>query len=243
MIIELALVIGLASLAYACFNPIGKQRKTNNKDSSEVNPKQQVPYAVSEEKINEPENCMNVLERQQQEMLERRPWMTEQGEFWADRIKKLHDKPDKRLALALENIPLPSAFREAAISLRSIIRKKRKLCESYDEELKDLYWVAAINSFCIPYDSRSNSPGFNVAERVPRELLVSFAYEYKSLGYNELELLNKTDVKWLIEAWGEPESHTTLNKIHHEVWVHFADEVIEDKKQRLNAIRTMIKRT
>ena len=61
------------------------------------------------------------------------------GEFWADRIKKLKGEPVKRLSLALENLPLPASFREAAIATRALIREKRKQKFDYDEELALLY--------------------------------------------------------------------------------------------------------
>ena len=49
--------------------------------------------------------------------------------FWADKIKEFRGEPVKRLAMALENLPLPAAFREAAIALRALIRAKRKAKE------------------------------------------------------------------------------------------------------------------
>ena len=46
--------------------------------------------------------------------------------FWADKIKEFRGEPAKRLAMAMDNLPLPAAFREAAIALRAMIRPKRK---------------------------------------------------------------------------------------------------------------------
>lgn len=54
--------------------------------------------------------------------------------------------------------------------------------------------------------------------------LKGLPFTYKNLGYTELNLLNKTDVKWLIESWGEPEIHSTLHSVHFDVW-----QVYEDK--------------
>ena len=59
------------------------------------------------------------------------------GEFWADRIKKLRGEPVERLELAIENLPLPASFREAAIATRALIREKRKAKESYDLNSSD----------------------------------------------------------------------------------------------------------
>ncbi len=111
------------------------------------------------------------------------------GEFWADRIKKFRGEPEKRLALAIENLPLPASFREAAIATRALIRDKRKQKIEYDEELALLYWLAAINSFSTPYSEVLKEPGYNVVESVPRKKLKGLPFSYKSLGYNKLELL------------------------------------------------------
>ena len=73
------------------------------------------------------------------------------GDFWADEIKNLKDRPVDRLKMAIDNLPLPAAFREAAVATRAIIRSKRKSKEGYDQELQILYWLAATDSFSTPY--------------------------------------------------------------------------------------------
>lgn len=91
----------------------------------------------------------------------------ESGQFWADRIKSLRGEPDKRLRLAMENLPLPGAFTEAAIATRALIREARKQGLPYEDHLALLYWLAAISSFGIPYSERLGQPGYNVVEAVP----------------------------------------------------------------------------
>ncbi len=122
-------------------------------------------------------------------------------------------------------MPLPASFREATIATRALIRGKRKENELYDEQLYLLYWLAAVDSFSIPYSSKLQEPGYNVIESIPGEKLKTLPFSYKSLGYRHLTLLNKTDVKWLIEAWGEPESHRTLHKLHLGVWEEYEEKL------------------
>ena len=112
--------------------------------------------------------------------------------------------------MALDHLPLPAAFRNAAVSTRALIRMVKKIQETSERELTLLYWLAAIRSFMLDYAPRLKEPGFNVVESIPGRYLCSLPYTYSELGYRELSLLNKTDVKWLTEAWGEPISHTTL---------------------------------
>jgi hypothetical protein len=160
------------------------------------------------------------------------------GEFWADRIKKLRGEPEKRLALAIANLPLPASFREAAIASRALIRDKRKQKIKYDEELALLYWLAAINSFSIPYSDVLKEPGYNVVESVPGKKLKGLPFSYQSLGYKKLELLNKTDVKWLSELWGEPEEHITLHEMHNDIWREYEGKL---KAKRMNRDREFMK--
>src|SRR5687767_10173567 len=68
------------------------------------------------------------------------------GAFWADRIKAFRGDAPRRLELAMDHLPLPRAFSEAALALRAQIRAKRKTRESFQDDLSLLYWLAAIRS-------------------------------------------------------------------------------------------------
>ena len=140
------------------------------------------------------------------------------GTFWADEIKALHDEPRARFELAINNLPLPAAFREAAIAVRAVIRAKRKAKTDYSAELACLYWLAARASFGMPYSAKLQMPGFSVLQTIPGSVLSALAFDYKALGYECLELLNATDRKWFVESWGEPSSHSTLLNLHRSVW-------------------------
>lgn len=155
------------------------------------------------------------------------------GEFWADRIKQYREEPIERLRIAIDNLPLPSAFREAAIAARVLIRQKRKEKTSYQEELALLYWLAAVDSFSILYSKVLNQPGYNVIESIPGTIVKNLPFSYQDLGYERLELLNKTDVKWLRETWGDPKSHTTLHLLHNDVWRQYEAELKLKQEQQL----------
>ncbi|MBK1666641.1 hypothetical protein CKO28_01105 [Rhodovibrio sodomensis] len=153
----------------------------------------------------------------------------QQGTFWADEIKQLHGDPPARLEKAMQNLPLPAAFREAAVALRAMIRTKRKNGEDWDQELGLLYWLAAIDSFRLDRSERLNQPGFNVMSSIPARRLFELPFDYDTLGYRHLTLLKKTDVKWLRERFGEPRNHTTLNALHPEVWREYEDKTAEQQ--------------
>jgi len=144
----------------------------------------------------------------------------------------LRDERDKRLRLAMENLPLPGAFTEAAIATRALIREARKQGLPYEDHLALLYWLAAISSFGIPCSERLGQPGYNVVEAVPGRILKGLPFSYVQLGYEKLDLLNKTDVKWLVECWGEPASHSTLHEMHHDVWREYEEKLVLEKKKQ-----------
>ena len=165
----------------------------------------------------------------------------ESGEFWADKIKHLRGQPTERLRLAIENLPLPGAFREAAIATRALIRERRKLNEPYEDQLTLLYWLAAIDSFSIPYSEKLQTPGYNVVEAVPGSELKSLPFTYADLGYKKLGLLNKMDAKWLIETWSEPRAHSTLHVLHHDVWEKYERHVGGQLKERDEELANLIR--
>jgi hypothetical protein len=151
------------------------------------------------------------------------------GAFWADRIKTHYGEPAERLRVAIENLPLPGAFREAAVAARAFIRQQRKQNGDDTDWLRLLYWLAAVESFSIPYSEVLQEPGFNVMQSIPGEVVRALRFTYRELGHKQLRLLNRTDVNWLEDKWGTPASHTTLHDLHRSVW--------EEYEERLRARR------
>ena len=46
----------------------------------------------------------------------------------------------------------------------------------------------------------------------------TFTYAEQAIGYREFELLNKTDRKWIVEAWREPAAHSSAQEFHASFW-------------------------
>lgn len=128
----------------------------------------------------------------------------EDGRFWADAIKDAYNAPDRRLVMAKRNLPLPAAFREAAIALRAIIRQKRKLGKPFESELAELHHLAAVASVA-PYDPLDITP-FAAIE----QLDLSPA----TIGWDELPLLNKTDRQLMAGTWSPPKRHVTAETLY-----------------------------
>ncbi len=111
------------------------------------------------------------------------------------------------------------------MAVRSLIRAKKNVKFEYKDELTLLYWLAAINSFSVPYSKVLNEPGYNVIQAIPGQAIKKLAFTYRELGHKHLELLNKTDVKWIEEAWGTPTMHSTLHKMHIDLWKEFEEKL------------------
>lgn len=160
------------------------------------------------------------------------------GDFWANR--KFGGDHLGRLKNAMENLPLPAAFREAMIALRAIIRQLRKEKAGWLEEIKLLYWLAAIDSFSKPYSERLQEPGFNVLVSIPWDRLSALEFTYDQLGYSQLGLL-KADIKWLQECFGEPTRHTNLLDMYPGLWREHEDKLIVERQQRAQQLRQLLR--
>ncbi len=167
------------------------------------------------------------------------------GTFWADRIKSQRDAPQARLATALENLPLPAAFREGCVATRMLIRKFGVETAEGQEMLKLLYWLAAVESFMLDYAPILQQPGFNVMESIPGSVMRELPFTFDQLGCDRLRLLNKTDKRWLVDVYGPPSAHRTLNELHRALWDRFEGALATKRKREddelFGEIRSTIK--
>jgi hypothetical protein len=162
------------------------------------------------------------------------------GEFWADQVRRAKDDSRQRLQIALKMLPLPAAFREAAVAVRTMIREARKDRRSTGRQLELLYWLAAVASFSVPYAARSRQPGVNVMEVGSGAEIAALPFTYDALGYERLDLLTATDKQAIAAAWGEPGSHSTLNALHRDVWERYEDLSIRVRDRRLKRLLDQI---
>ncbi|QLB23317.1 hypothetical protein [Phocoenobacter skyensis] len=149
-------------------------------------------------------------------------------EYWADEIKQYKNEPLKRLGLAYQNLPLSVAFKEAKIAVRALIREKRKYKTDYEAELEILYGLAVFESMAIPYSTYADTPGYNIMNLVWKNTneFTDLTYDYQQVGYKKLRL-GVTDIKWIVAKWGEPQTHSTLNKVHHDIWCYYEREFVK----------------
>jgi hypothetical protein len=58
---------------------------------------------------------------------------------------------------------------------------------------------------------------------------------FKEIGYNKLKA-NKTDIKWFVEAWGEPVSHISAQDYHNEAWEAAVEKYPKYREAKMAAI-------
>ena len=149
--------------------------------------------------------------------------------FWSDRIRALASdgNDEAALAVAIEHLPLPGAFVAAAAIWRTRIRQLRRAKGDWVPALLSLYRLAALSSLGLPYSEVAQQAGFNVMQVIPGCVVRALHVDYQVLGYRDLTLLGATDAKWLVEAFGEPRAHSTVNRLHHSVWAEYERRLVD----------------
>lgn len=104
----------------------------------------------------------------------------------------------------------PSSLVEVAKVFRALIRERRKAKQPCDDLLRALHGTCVLNDF-------SESLAFEgmaahaMTGCVDIHELQGIRIEYSLMGYERIRSLLKTDIKWLVEAFGEPVKHQSFN--------------------------------
>lgn len=104
----------------------------------------------------------------------------------------------------------PIASVEIAKVFRALIRERRKVKQPYDDLLRALYGACILNHFeeSLVFEG---TVAYAMTGYVGIQELQEIRIEYSSLGYEHIRTLSKTDVKWLVEIFGEPVKHQSFN--------------------------------
>lgn len=116
----------------------------------------------------------------------------------------------------LTNFDPFSASKIGVKKIREIIRNKRKANEPYKDELVALYGLCVLSNFLEDLDVVRLGLR-NIADHIDKNQLHSLNINYASIGYNGISSLAKTDIKWLIENYGEPKFHENPTDFFYEV--------------------------
>ena len=141
--------------------------------------------------------------------------------------RRQRERSEKAYAWLLPFLPLEIAKREhvqaaqewgphgasaIAKELRALIRERRKAKEPYQELLLALYGACVAADLSASLTFEATQPHY-MARFVDLNEVQSMKIDYPTMGYQCIESLTKTDVKWLIETFGEPAEHQSLDAI------------------------------
>lgn len=104
-----------------------------------------------------------------------------------------------------------------AKELRAVIRERRKLKQPHEDVLRALYGACVLCDLVDALKFEGNQP-HHMAGFVSASELQSVQLEYATMGYQEIDGLGKTDVKWLVAAFGEPAEHQSFNSAWPVIW-------------------------
>lgn len=102
-----------------------------------------------------------------------------------------------------------------AKELRALIREYRKAKEPYQELLRALYGACVAADLSASLKFEGTQPHY-MARFVDVNELRPVEIDFRAMGYQCIESLSKTDVKWLVEAFGEPAEHQSFDAL----WPH-----------------------
>ena len=189
--------------------------ETEPKSESEPEPKPEpVPEPESEPEPDKP--------AQAAPMPSTRDASSNRSKHWLDECQELKNRGELEAALQLcqKMYPQMQAFEQQAIIRRTQIREARKNGDPQDKLLTALYQTATQASCLHDRVKELPNPPANrkLAKLLPRERLEALDMPYHSIGYRSLRLLTRTDQKWLVKAWGEPEQHQSARLHHAALW-------------------------
>ncbi|MEK7763384.1 MAG: 3'-5' exonuclease [Nitrospirota bacterium] len=104
----------------------------------------------------------------------------------------------------------PSALAEIAKVFRALIRERRKTKQPCNDLLRALYGTCILNDFLESLAFESTVPQA-MTGYVDIHELQRIHVDYSMMGYEHISSLSKTDIKWLVEAFGEPVKYPSPN--------------------------------
>jgi DNA polymerase III epsilon subunit-like protein len=106
----------------------------------------------------------------------------------------------------------PHGASAVAKELRALIREKRKAKEPHHDLLGALYGACLATDMAKSVAFEGTQP-HHMVRFVDINELEAVKLDYGAMGYQCIESLTKTDVKWLVEGFGEPAEHQSFDSM------------------------------
>ena len=135
---------------------------------------------------------------------------------WRQSVSEMRKKKQTEAALKLckSKFPLYTAYREATLVLRSMLKNEGLSRAEIKKTLSQLYKTAAIAELIY---SKKSAVGKSLPDQLKTadiKLFDKIPLDYNKLGYLKLPLLTKHDTKVLVSHWGEPDKHDSPSNLY-----------------------------
>ena len=142
------------------------------------------------------------------------------ADSWQERVAELkkQGRLDEALDVCRQEYPLWSAYQQASLIHRAKIKQPDQNEAGVVNELAALYKLASEASFL--HDRVKGLPNLSLAQLKLLDLspIEELEMPYSKIGYTELRLIKKTDIKLLLDYWGKPETHIKPREFHADTW-------------------------
>lgn len=145
---------------------------------------------------------------------------------WQARVNAAKKSGNLDLAyqICVDNYPLWGAYNQACIILRSRL-KSMKLSRAESETLlRELYRSAVVAELLHDKSEGAEHRTLNQLKQMPLSALAETEFDYSTIGYAELRLIRKSDVKLLQNHWGRPETHQLPRQAVPELWQSLTED-------------------
>jgi hypothetical protein len=129
---------------------------------------------------------------------------------WQLQVKTLRmsQQYDEALEVCRAEFPKVQAMQQAAIILRQQLNINQENNVAFEHLLQNLYNLAALADIYSDGQHKASSLAHVMAA------LHNSKANYRSMGYQQLKLLNKGDIRLLVQAWGMPDTHRRAQEVY-----------------------------
>ena len=148
-----------------------------------------------------------------------------QSKSWQAQVSeaKRNGNISQAIALCSEQQPLWGAYNQLCILLRGQLKTAGLEEKEKQEILQQLYRTAVVAE--LLHDKSDDSTNLSLAQLRRRDFrkAESLLIDYEKIGYAQLRLIRKSDIKEMLAAWGRPEGHHLPREAFEDWWLEFAE--------------------
>ncbi len=139
---------------------------------------------------------------------------------WQDQLAKAKNVGNFELAkqLCRQQFPLWSAFNQACITIRGQLKTIDLGSESAAKLLLELYRTAAMAELLHDKSEQAESFKLHQLRSIDQAALAQLDFPYTEIGYAQLRLIRKSDVKMMLASWGRPQGHKYPREQYAQWW-------------------------